>query len=480
MKYCSTIYLLILAVAFTQPTFAQTKKIQSFNFEQGIIATDTTWEYLNTTRIYNRNGFTMSSPAQSLIIDLIEKGRASEYEGHLLDYVGLSIIDDPVLLFALDSMWLYTSFNGKDYGYINQFSPGVIQTFGGDYDFTTLTVDKKEHLKFTLNPSGKITSRTISDVDYDMYPISYDIIPRSDYTYTYDNLGNVVEMVRRVWDINNPSAPPEYAEKETWEYYNSQLITYKKYYYDYPGSWEQREEKNYQYNMGKLYKVTATRIANAYIEEFTYEYNSSNQVFKVTKHQGYANTPLELDSYKQYAYSGNKVIEEIDRRDYGLYVFQNTYDNGILTQTIGKEVNLNTNDTLSKWLLTIERDQDGDVVTMIHNNLDNEPPYTNTDYRSTIAYAFVTDTGQTNHIKEITEQLNLVLYPNPATDVLTFASEKDLHNAMVLITGIDGKPVKRFVHMHENSIDIADLPSGPYILKVDLEKYSGTARFIKK
>lgn len=476
--YRLLLFTTLMMAMCTRYAHAQTKKIQAFSFAQGIIANDTSWEYLDSTRIYNRNGYTMPDPAKLMLTGPISEGRASEYEGYLLDYVNLYIKETPALLFSLDSLWLYNKFIGKDYGYINKFSPGRVQTFGGDYDFSTQTVDKKEHIDFVLNAEGKTTLRTVSDVDYDLYPISYDIIPRFDYTYTYDNLGHITQMVSRKWDINNPLAPPQYYEKETWAYNNDQLLAHKKFSYENQNSWFQLEEINYVYIAGKLSKTTLTRHNN-YQEEFSYQYNLNDQVSKVIKQKAYPGSPLTFDSYKQYSYSGNNVAEEIDATMHWFRVYQNEYVNNLLMQTTRKEVNLTTNDTLNIWQITIERDQDSDIVCMIHNNFDNQPPYTNTDYRTKIYYAFVTDTTPPNNIKKVITPLQVTIYPNPASDYLTLSSDKDLRHAQVSISSIEGRLIKRFVNLHQNRIDIADLPAGSYILTVNLKNYSGTVKFIK-
>ncbi len=476
--YRLLLFTALMVAMCTRNAAAQTKKIQAFSFAQGIISNDTSWEYLDSTRIYNRNGYTMPDPAKLMLTGPISEGRASEYEGYLLDYVNLYIKENPPLLFSLDSLWLYTRFNGKDYGYINKFSPGRVQTFGGDYDFTTLTVDKKEHIDFVLNASGKTTLRTVSDVDYDLYPISYDIIPRFDYTYTYDNLGHITQMISRIWDISNPLAPPQYYEKETWAYNNDQLLTHKKFGYENQGIWLEMEVQNYFYTTGKLSKITLIRH-NDYQEEFSYQYNLNGQVAKVTKQKAYPGYQLAYDSYKQYSYTGNNVAEEIDSTVDWFKVYQNEYVNSLLMQTTCKKINLTTNDTLNIWQLTIERDQDNDIVCMIHNNFDNQPPYTNTDYRTKIYHTFVTDTTPPNNIKHVITPLQVTIYPNPASDHLALSSDKDLHHAQVSISSIDGRLIKRFVNLHQNRIDIADLPAGSYILNVNMENYSGTVRFIK-
>jgi hypothetical protein len=69
------------------------------------------------------------------------------------------------------------------------------------------------------------------------------------------------------------------------------------------------------------------------------------------------------------------------------------------------------------------------------------------------------------------------LYPNPATDLLSISSEKEIQHAEIM--NIDGQLVKS-ISGQFNSIGISDLSNGFYFVKVYTENGTETIKFIKK
>lgn len=62
---------------------------------------------------------------------------------------------------------------------------------------------------------------------------------------------------------------------------------------------------------------------------------------------------------------------------------------------------------------------------------------------------------------------NLIMYPNPATQILNIEYE-DIIGSDLEITQINGKPIKAFksITINKLKIDINDLPSGLYLIKI--------------
>lgn len=69
---------------------------------------------------------------------------------------------------------------------------------------------------------------------------------------------------------------------------------------------------------------------------------------------------------------------------------------------------------------------------------------------------------------------NVGLYPNPSNDFITISSDLDI--STVEVYNVLGKKIASFSEMSNNSIDISDLTSGVYILKI----LSGTSSLTKK
>ena len=79
-------------------------------------------------------------------------------------------------------------------------------------------------------------------------------------------------------------------------------------------------------------------------------------------------------------------------------------------------------------------------------------------------------------IKEFSD-IELKIYPNPATDYLVLKSEKYQFDK-AQITGMSGKTFS--VQIINNRIDVGFLPTGNYFLHLQNEQISGVKQFIKK
>jgi hypothetical protein len=75
------------------------------------------------------------------------------------------------------------------------------------------------------------------------------------------------------------------------------------------------------------------------------------------------------------------------------------------------------------------------------------------------------------------ESPELMVYPNPVTDVLTFVV--DGNTEFVRIFSADGKLVKS-IKTNINQVNVADLNSGNYFLEVQTDQGKYTSQIIKK
>ncbi len=86
--------------------------------------------------------------------------------------------------------------------------------------------------------------------------------------------------------------------------------------------------------------------------------------------------------------------------------------------------------------------------------------------------------GQTLGLED-TLTNSLILYPNPATDVLNLNTTQGLENAIYTIFSIDGKLIQNN-RVASNTIDVSALSSGNYILRIVNNGDIKTQKFIKK
>lgn len=82
---------------------------------------------------------------------------------------------------------------------------------------------------------------------------------------------------------------------------------------------------------------------------------------------------------------------------------------------------------------------------------------------------------------EIEQQESFSLSPNPATDLITINTQRDLNSAVVEIVTIDGRTVNTMNAVRGNRIEIAtdQLPNGVYFLRVmEDDRFLKSERFV--
>lgn len=83
--------------------------------------------------------------------------------------------------------------------------------------------------------------------------------------------------------------------------------------------------------------------------------------------------------------------------------------------------------------------------------------------------------GEASAIDEIEASEPLVVTPNPVRDYLTVKGGQDLYGSEMSIYSIAGMRVKSVPSWKGESVDVASIPSGIYILKIQ----SQTVKFMK-
>jgi hypothetical protein len=81
-------------------------------------------------------------------------------------------------------------------------------------------------------------------------------------------------------------------------------------------------------------------------------------------------------------------------------------------------------------------------------------------------------------IKENLNNLQVLIYPNPATNNLTIETSPQ---AIIEITNIQGQLIKTIVAIgNKTTIDVSALPSGVYVVEVNMEKGVEVKKFVKE
>jgi subtilisin family serine protease len=93
------------------------------------------------------------------------------------------------------------------------------------------------------------------------------------------------------------------------------------------------------------------------------------------------------------------------------------------------------------------------------------------------AYAAVKLALNTLSVDENTNLAPFILYPNPASGVLRILNITDQPLSILSIVSLDGKVIKP--QLVENTIDISELKSGMYFLKIQTDTEIVTLSFVK-
>ena len=84
-------------------------------------------------------------------------------------------------------------------------------------------------------------------------------------------------------------------------------------------------------------------------------------------------------------------------------------------------------------------------------------------------------------IDESNQKINFLLYPNPATSSITLDFKQNISSGLLTIYDLSGKSLSRKEINNESfvSLDLNNIPSGVYFIKLDFEKKSDVFKFLK-
>lgn len=92
-----------------------------------------------------------------------------------------------------------------------------------------------------------------------------------------------------------------------------------------------------------------------------------------------------------------------------------------------------------------------------------------------------TTTIQTLQIQDYVFSDFFTIYPNPVADILNITNKKQLEINSITIYNSLGQQVKTFINANNTtSIDVSQLKTGLYFIKINSDKGSTTSKFIKE
>lgn len=386
----------------------------------------------------------------------------------------------------------------------------IVDTYVGDFNGiakTTYSYDSEHNVEMELNYYKQDTTSQYSLVD--------------SLTWAYDTDNNVVDYQSfRGWDVFSNEFTTTLRVQNV--YNNNQLIEQVHSAYSYmTQQWEEEDRYLYTYNTnGEITELIFQEFVNGQWEnnyKSVYHYNN-NDLFYLWERFQYINGGLDTVSMADLAYDSNdrlilnifslyypgywlKVTKDeyeypaVGQEVHKMSTFGNnvwTYDNK--TETSFDQVNNLTFRTYSLWNVN---SQSWDTSVEYEYNYDNNFPYavlaTNLKERD-CQHELVTSTVDTyingqlrlhhdliyywsNLMTSLTNldiQSDLHVFPNPASDILSFDLPDSNKPSSIELFNATGKRIIS-TQLSDNRLTVSDLPSGFYsfLIKQSNKAYSG-------
>jgi len=80
-------------------------------------------------------------------------------------------------------------------------------------------------------------------------------------------------------------------------------------------------------------------------------------------------------------------------------------------------------------------------------------------------------------VNDFSATTNISVYPNPVNDILTFSSNQPIEK--ILISNILGQQINANLDSDNITLDMSNLPSGNYFVRITIEGVSKTIKVIK-
>ena len=171
-------------------------------------------------------------------------------------------------------------------------------------------------------------------------------------------------------------------------------------------------------------------------------------------------------------------VDNDDDGDMILTNFEYVFPNGRSTQQNPQDALDTDNDGISNYL---DNDDDGDGVLTINEdyNGNNDPSDDDTNQNGTMDYL---EFGVALGVADVKISQSVIVYPNPASDLLHITNQNGAVVSKITIYAITGSVVSEINNTASGiiSIPVSGLQSGVYLVKVESEDKISNYKFVKK
>ncbi|MDI3480225.1 MAG: hypothetical protein PWQ14_1371 [Rikenellaceae bacterium] len=372
--------------------------------------------------------------------------------------------------------------------------------------FSSNKIDIKD-IQLHLKETNVYTKKLDSIVGYEYDDITAQLLPYSLYKYTYDANNNVTYEIDSYWDISTNSwifdSKYEYTYdannnltskiESHWDTSTTSWVFSSKYEYTYD------DNNNLSYEIFSYWNTSTNSWINISKYEYTYDDNN-NVISEIYSEWDTSTNSWIFDSKDEYTYDANNNLtsEIFSYWDTSTnswifdFKYEYTYDaNNNIIYEITSYWDTSTNSWIfdSKYEFTYDLTVSIDNV-LVPNNFDiesNNPIlsyfyyyYDGSDFVLDMKYIFYY--SDITGINEVTDNYNVSIYPNPATDYLIINTTIN-ENLKIEIYTIKGQSVISTECTNNASqmrIDISQLPAGMYFIRIANNQNNITKKFVKE
>lgn len=381
-------------------------------------------------------------------------------------------------------------------------------------------------LQYEYDGSG----RMILSTHYNFDPGTNDIVPDYQNQYTYDNLNRFSEIIRYNWNVD--SSDFILSHKHVYSYGTNQLVdTLLRYnWYSYSSTWGEITRKFYTYNSSDLLTLELTRgwdfINSVWVngQKTEYVYNSNNKLTLKLTHHWQSNNWFS-GGKETFTYTSNNLVDTatIFTKDASTNSFKPFLKKGFLYDAQDRMVDQTDvmwNSAQSIWYIfdrtTYQYNNDNDISEIMRYQGDFTVPWIRKipTYNTQISESELklppqfsfnkmktgTD-GHTFRISDSTWHSNytetlyysdiyvsiadieisneVTVYPNPASQFITFKTAHHTGNVSLLIMTINGAVVMNKQITPNEMVALNALSTGQYVYQLFDGKKHYTGTFIK-
>jgi len=437
------------------------------------------------------------------------------------------ILSCTIMLSAMAQSSMVVNKSAKKHHKMEFWDGFMPKTHAQQFDFKT---KYKQHLRSTSSATQKMDS--IIAVEWDSTTSQWENYRK--HEYTYDSNGNNIVYIYSKWDSTTSQWENFYKREYTYDANGTRTSFISSLWNSTTTQWENYGKDEYTYDangnmtfyLESSWESTSSQWRNMWKREYTYDANG-NMTSYIRSHWNRTTSQWENSDKVEYTYdaNGNESIEIYSQWNSDSSQWENsdkyeyTYDaNGKMTVYIYSEWNSTTSQWENSWKGELTYDANGNNTVEIDSKWNSTTSQWENSYKyeNTYDLGYLADdlilpdylyydfsvsvnklTGYTEYDYDGTTWVNkeertfyysdvsatsvpevdnnaYTVYPNPASESVTFEIPEPSINTTVDIFTIHGKKILS-QRLNNHTVDVSNMSKGIYLyqLNIDNKIYNG-------